>query len=133
MPQLYNNRKPVNYGDILSKSGEQDQADLLFDRILELIRKGPRLGAYGYWVTDVQVYAQRSQKEQALAALRQAVDEGWRYNWWYHFEHDASLEPIGDDSEFQAMLAEVKADMAEQLARVREMEASGEIAAPKNK
>ena len=133
MPQLYNNRKPVNYGDILSKSGEQDQADLLFDRILELIRKGPRLGAYGYWVTDVQVYAQRGQKEQALAALRQAVDEGWRYSWWYHFEHDASLESIRDEAEFQAMLAEVKADMTEQLARVREMEASGEIAAPKNK
>ncbi len=32
-----------------------------------------------------------------------------------------------DEPEFQAMVAEIEADMAEQLARVREMEKNGEL------
>ncbi len=32
-----------------------------------------------------------------------------------------------DDPEFQAMVAEIEADMAKQLARVREMERNGEL------
>lgn len=32
-----------------------------------------------------------------------------------------------DEPEFQAMIPEIEADMAEQLARVREMERNGEL------
>ncbi len=39
------------------------------------------------------------------------------------------LESLHDEPEFQAMVAEIEADMAEQLARVREMEKNGELAA----
>ena len=37
------------------------------------------------------------------------------------------LESLHDEPEFQAMVAEIEADMAEQLARVREMERNGEL------
>ncbi len=39
------------------------------------------------------------------------------------------FEPLWKLPEFQAMVAEIEADMAEQLARVREMERNGELAA----
>jgi tetratricopeptide (TPR) repeat protein len=139
-PELLNESEPqvntsnyamaVNLAYVLSKSGEFDRADILLDRSFDLIPNFPRLSLQGYGVVDVQIYAQRGQKEQALAALRQAVDEGWRYNWWYYRDHDPSLESIRNEPEFQAVLAEVKADMAEQLAHVRAMEASGEISPP---
>ncbi len=37
------------------------------------------------------------------------------------------LESLHDEPEFQAMVAEIEADMAAQLARVREMERNGEL------
>jgi len=37
------------------------------------------------------------------------------------------LESLHDEPEFQAMVEEIEADMAEQLARVREMERNGEL------
>ena len=65
--------------------------------------------------------------EKALAALRQAIDDKWRVYWWFYLEHDPVLASIRDEPEFQAMLEEIKVDMAAQLQRVRAMEASGEI------
>jgi len=65
--------------------------------------------------------------EKALSALRQGIDEGLRMLWWYFARHDPSVESLHDEPEFQAMGAEIEADMAEQLARVREMERNGEL------
>ncbi len=39
----------------------------------------------------------------------------------------SDLESLHDEPEFQAMVAEIEADMAAQLARVREMERNGEL------
>ena len=66
-------------------------------------------------------------KQKALTALKRAIDEGWRGLWWYSLKLDPILESLHDEPEFQAMIAEIEADMAEQLARVREMERNGEL------
>jgi hypothetical protein len=42
-------------------------------------------------------------------------------------EHEPNLESLHDEPEFQAMVAEIEADMATQLARVQEMERNGEL------
>jgi tetratricopeptide (TPR) repeat protein len=117
----------IDLAYFLSKTGEQERADLLLDRSLTFIQTIPRLGfSGGHWISDVRIYALQKKTEKALAALRQAIDEGWRVYWWYYLEHDPILDSIRDDTEFQAMLEEVKADLAEQLQRVRAMEASGD-------
>ncbi len=95
---------------------------------LQQIQTLPRLGfADGYGIADVQVHALRGDKQKALSALRQAIEQGWRTLWWYFLKHDPNLEPLHDEPEYQAMVAEIEADMAEQLARVREMERNGEL------
>ncbi len=66
-------------------------------------------------------------KQKSLAALRRAIDEGWRTLWWFDLKYDPNLESLHDEPEFQAMVAEIEADMAAQLARVREMERNGEL------
>jgi hypothetical protein len=111
----------------LAKTGEQEHADLLLNRSLEHIQTLPRLGEYGYGIADVRIYALRGDKQKALSALQQAIDEGWRTYWWYYLKHDPTLELLHDEPEFQAMVAEIEADMAAQLARVREMERNGEL------
>ncbi len=86
------------------------------------------MGFQGYWISDVQVYALQGEKQKALAALRQAIDEGWRNSWWYYLKYDPTLESLHDEPEYQAMVTEIEADMAAQLERVRELEQSGELA-----
>ena len=118
-----NYRAAIDLAYVLQLSGEQERADLLLDRSLAFIRSGlPRLYWAGYGITDVQLYAIRGEKQLALTALRQAIDEGWRIGLWYYFKHDPILESIRYEPGFQAMVAEIKADMAVQLARVKEME-----------
>jgi tetratricopeptide (TPR) repeat protein len=138
-PELLNNDPRINNMNyqpaislalVLSKSGEQEQADLLLERSLQYIETIPRLGAEGYWIWDVPIYALRGDKQKALAALRQAIDEGWRTLWWYFLKRDPSLELLHGEPEFQAMIAEIEADMAAQLERVREMERRGELVLP---
>jgi tetratricopeptide (TPR) repeat protein len=112
---------------VLSKTGEKERADLLLDRSLQYIQTLPRLGWSGYGIADVQIYVLQGDKQKALSALHRAIDEGWRAYWWYYFKYDPILESLHDEPEFQAMVAEIEADMAAQLERVREMERNGEL------
>jgi glucan phosphorylase len=85
---------------------------------------------YGYRIADVQLHALRGETQKALAALHQAIDEGWRSDWWYQLQYKPDLEPLHDEPEFQEMVEEIRADMAAQLAHVRQMERSGELVFP---
>ena len=66
----------------------------------------PRLGSSGYGIADVYIYALQGDKQKALAALRQAADEGWRAGWRYSLKYDPTLESLHDEPEYQAMVAE---------------------------
>ncbi len=45
----------------------------------------------------------------------------------FHLLHNPNLESIRDTPEFAAITAEIEADMAAQLERVREMQRNGEL------
>jgi tetratricopeptide (TPR) repeat protein len=137
-PELLNEDSPeiseqnykvaIDLALILSKLGEGEKADWLLERSLQYIQRIPRLGNSGYGVADVQIHALRGDKQKALSALQQAIDEGWRVNWWYYLQYEPTLESLHDDPEYQAMIEEIEADMSAQLERVREMERNGELA-----
>jgi superkiller protein 3 len=136
-PELLNEGDPTvaggNWGAaielalVLSRTGEQERADLLLHRSLQYIQTLTRLGTGGYGIADVQIYALQGEKQKALSALRQAIDEGWRFLWRYSLKYNPGLESLHDEPEFAAIIAEIEADMAAQLARVREMERNGEL------
>jgi tetratricopeptide (TPR) repeat protein len=137
-PELLNEEAPkidtedgymnaIDLALVLSHTDEQERADLLLDRSLQHIQTLPRLSFNGHWMSDVLIYALQGEKQKALLALRQAIDEGWRILWWYYLKHDPNLESLHDEPEYQAMVDEIEADMAKQLARVREMEKNGEL------
>jgi TolB-like protein/Tfp pilus assembly protein PilF len=122
-----NYRQAISLALVLLKTGEPERAELLLDRSLQHLEVHPRLGLNGFAIADVEIYALQGDKQKALSALRHAIDDGWRNHWWYYLKRDLNLESLHDEPEFQAMVAEIEADMAEQLARVREMERNGEL------
>ena len=122
-----NYRAAINLALVSSEMGEQERADLLLNRSSQRIQTLSRLGFHGYGIADVKIYALQGEKQKALSALRQAIDEDWRGYWWYFLKQDPSLESLHDEPEYQAMVAEIEADMATQLERVRERERNGEL------
>jgi TolB-like protein/Flp pilus assembly protein TadD len=128
-PRVHNRnyRVAIDLASVFYETGEQDRADLLLKLSSQHIEALTRLGWAGYGIADVKIYALQGDKQKALSALRQAIDEGWRSLWWYSLKQDPNLESLHDEPQFQAMVVEIEADMATQLARVREMERNGEL------
>jgi len=124
-----NRETAVDLAYLLLQTGEQAQAEHLLDQSEAAIALGHRLTTIEVFaVLEARIHALRGDKANAIAALRQAVDQGWRWQAWYFLEHDPVLAPLHAEPEFQSIKAVVTADMAEQLARVREWEANGELA-----
>lgn len=116
-----NYRAAIDLALVLRQTGDHERADLLLARSLAFIHTIPRAGTLGYGALDASIYALKGRTNRALAALSQAIDQGWRSEWWYFLERDPNLASIRQEPEFQAMLAGIKKDMAAQLRRVQEM------------
>jgi len=114
----------VNLAYFLQAIGDERWAGRLLDAALAYVETVPRLGSSGHGITDVKIYAMQGQTDRALAALREAVDQGWILM----NDFDEDLAPLYDEPEYQAMMDEIKAKQAEQLKRLRAMEANGELA-----
>ncbi len=107
--------------------GEDERADQLLISSLEHLRSQPRLGNFGYGITDVRIYVMQGKPKQAFETLRGAVDEGWRVFWRAYLLHDPVFSELRSEPAFQAIVDELQSDMASQLERVRELEVAGEL------
>ena len=112
----WNYQVSVDLALVHQRRGDRDRAAILLDGAARVIRTIPRLGAYGYWLADVQIHALRGQKAEALAALREAERAGWRTLWPYFREFDPNLASIRNEPEFKAVFADIERDMARQRA-----------------
>ncbi len=113
-----NFRVVIDYSLVLARSGNQQRANDLLDLCMKFINTIPRMGQEGYWIADAAIHALRGDTQAALTALRDAIDQGWRANWWYFLKHDPNFDAVRDEPEFQAIVEEVGSDMADQLSRL---------------
>jgi TolB-like protein/Tfp pilus assembly protein PilF len=117
----------LDLASVYRQAGEDAKAEALFSLVESELHHWPRTALWRYGVADVELHALRGEKGKALAALRRHVHTGMRDKWQWQLLHNPNLDSIRDTPEFQAMVEEIEADMAEQLARVREMEKNGEL------
>ncbi len=117
----------LNLAWLIRQTGAAERSDLLLDRSLAYMRGLPLLGPDGSAPYQAYAYAVRGERRRALEALGEAADAGWRYFWRVFLKFDPAFATLHDDPEFQAIVAQVEADMAAQLANVRAMVARGEL------
>jgi TolB-like protein/Flp pilus assembly protein TadD len=119
----------LDLASVYLHAGENAKAESLLSLIESELPHWPTGIVWGHGFANVELHALRGEREQALTALRRNVAMGMRYMWRWQLLHNPNLESIRDTSEFSAIVDEIEADMAAQLAQVHEMERSGELAA----
>jgi TolB-like protein len=103
---------------VLQQTGDTARATELLDRIEKGIRTFPRMGSFGFGITDAQIYALRGQEREALSALRVAEKAGWRESWRYYRDFAPEFNSVRSQPEFKAIFADIKRDMARQRAEL---------------
>jgi len=118
----------IRYAFILQNLGESQRADTLLVAALDVIRSLPRIGLAGHGIGDVQVLALQGKTLEALAAFRDAIDEGFRgtvaSNGW-PLAMDPYLNSLRGQPGFEAMVGELDDAVAEMQQRVNRAEQTG--------
>ena len=118
----------IRYAYILQNLDEDKRADALLETGLEVVRTLPRLGLTGHGIRDVQILALQGRTVDALAAFRDAIDEGFRgtvaSNGW-PLAIDPYVESLRSQPGFQAMVNELEDAIAQMHERVIQAEESG--------
>ena len=118
----------IQYAFILQKLGEKQRAATLLAIALPVVRGLPRVGLTGHGIRDVQILALQGKSFEALTALREAIDAGFRgsvfSNAW-PMAIDPYLSSLRGKSEYQAMVNEIDDAVAVMQNRVTQAEATG--------
>ena len=118
----------IAYAFILQNQGENRRADTLLAAALIVVRTLPRMGLAGHGIRDVQILALQGKSFEALAAFREAIDEGFRgtvaSDGW-PLVIDPYLDSLRSNPEFQVMVGEIDDAVAAMQQRVIQAEQSG--------
>jgi len=125
---MFNVANLVGYAFILQNLGENQHADALLDLAFEVVQTLPRTGLTGHGIRDVQILALQGKTREALAALRDAIDYGFRgtvaSNGW-PMAYDPYLDSLRDQPAFQAMVSELDDAIAEMQQHLSDAEQTG--------
>ena len=121
-PELYGDEDVVVKPDDVAKTayvaytlhidGELDRANYLFDQALDTMQSMHRLMGPGYVTLDIFIHVTRGEKQKAISALREAINEGWRYGWWRL--NSPFYDSMRGEPEWIELLTELEADIARQ-------------------
>lgn len=133
-PELFHDVPNVNRSNLqaavdlvllLQEVGEATDASTLAGNTLPVLEITPVFAVYGKGLLDVELQAILGNRDKAIDALTAIVDSGWNM---YISPHNLNLKSIADDPEYQRLMGVIQQRIHAELSKVREMEASGELA-----
>ena len=106
----YNLHSAILLAYINRQTGQERQASELLSMASRVVREVPRLGVAGHGISDVHIFVIQGRHEDALSALRAAIDEGFvslmAHDYWT-IDQDLLLDPLRGDPRFEAMRLEM--------------------------
>ncbi len=110
--------KAVDLAHLLMLSGDAAEAGVLLQSIVSRYDELYARGASNYplGIAKVEALTLLGQPQEALAALQELVDDGWRMNWRWHTEFNPDLASLQGDLRYQAIVNGIEADIDAQLA-----------------
>jgi TolB-like protein/Tfp pilus assembly protein PilF len=125
---MFNVSNLVGYAFVLQNLGESQRADALLELAYAVVQTLPRTGLTGHGIRDVQILTLQGKTREALAALRDAIDDGFRgtvaSNGW-PMAYDPYLDSLRGQPGFDVMVAELDDEIEEMRQRLAEAERSG--------
>jgi TolB-like protein/Tfp pilus assembly protein PilF len=110
--------KAADFAHLLLLSGETRQARVLLNAIVRRYDEIYTRGAANYplGIAKVEALALLGQREEAISALQELVDDGWRMIWRWNTEFNPNLASLQGDLRYQAIVNGIKSDIDAQLA-----------------
>jgi len=103
-----NLRAAIDLAAVLQETGEEARADLLLRKAEKFIDEQPEaLLRNRYRTAPIEIYALQGRVDDALDAMRLAINNGWRAGWW-RARHNPHLDILRDQLRFGAMMAELE-------------------------
>ncbi len=131
----HNDHNAIKFAYLLQRKGESERARRILEATLPIIQAQPRLGIKGEGIRDVQILALLGRSDEALDALRDAVNEGFRgstpFDSWT-LNVDPYLESIRGRPEFESIQEDIETAIAPMRERVNRAQLSGDWAALRN-
>ena len=112
-----NIQKAVDLAHLLLLDGQQDQAEMLLNVIVERYDELYVRGAANFpmGTAKVDALALMDQKDAAIATLQKLVDDGYRLRWRWSTELNRNLVSLQDEPGYVAIVDWLRSDMAKQL------------------
>lgn len=109
--------KAADLGLLLQRMGDMEQARKLLERVVTAYDANYIRGAANYpmGIAKVDALALLGRHDEALAAMRQLIDDGWRMIWRWSTVYNPNHDSLRGDERYRTMLAEIEGDLAGQV------------------
>lgn len=116
--------KAADLGLLLQRAGQSEQAQAMLKSVVSFYDDNYARGAANYplGIAKVDALALLGRNDEALAALRQLIDDGWRLLWRWSTVFNPNHASLHDDPDYESMLVEIEQDLARQVEAFSGME-----------
>jgi TolB-like protein/Tfp pilus assembly protein PilF len=116
--------KAADLGLLLQEAGHAEQARELLEKTVAAYDANYNRGSANFpmGIAKVDALALLGRRDEAVEAMQQLIDDGWRIIWRWSTVYNPNHESLRDDPAYEAMLSEIEQDLARQVEEFSGME-----------